>query len=80
MLEAVVLVALVADHLHHLLLLAARLQTLVGEDLKDDVVVVKRNTPCRAGAVPFLHARPWALTSFPHQCLFRGALEFVSEY
>lgn len=33
MLEAVVLVALVTDHLHHLLLFAARLQTLVGEDL-----------------------------------------------
>lgn len=33
MLEAVVLVALVTDHLHHLLLLAAWLQTLVGEDL-----------------------------------------------
>lgn len=44
MLEAVVLVALVTDHLHHLLLLAARLQTLVGEDLKDDMAVVKRST------------------------------------
>lgn len=43
-LEAVVLVALVTDHLHHLLLLAARLQTLVGEDLKDDMAVVKRST------------------------------------
>lgn len=45
-LEAVVLVALVTDHLHHLLLLAARLHALVGEDLKDNVEVVKRNTPC----------------------------------
>lgn len=32
-LQAVVLVALLADHLHHLLLLAAGLQALVGEDL-----------------------------------------------
>jgi len=56
-LEAVVLVALVTDHLHHLLLLAAGLLTLVGEDLKDDVEVVKRNTPGRARAVPSLHAR-----------------------
>lgn len=43
-LEAVVFVALVTDHLHHLLLLAARLQTLVGEDLKGDTAVVKRST------------------------------------
>lgn len=41
-LEAVVLVALVTDHLHHLLLLATRLQTLVGEYLKDDMAAVKK--------------------------------------
>lgn len=79
-LEAVVLVALVADDLHHLLLLAARLQTLVGEDLKDNVEVAKKNTPARAGAVPLLHARPWALTNVPSQCHFWGALEFASKY
>lgn len=79
-LEAVVLVALVTDHLHHLLLLAARLQTLVGEDLKDDIAVVKRRMCCGAGAVPSLHARPWALTSLPHQCISCKALNFVSEY
>lgn len=65
-LEAVVLVALVTDHLHHLLLLTTRLQTLIGEDLKDDTAVVKRSTYC--GAVPSLHARPWAETTLPHQC------------
>lgn len=54
-LEAVVFVALVTDHLHHLLLLAARLQTLVGEDLKDDMAVLKRSICC--GAVPSLHVR-----------------------
>lgn len=76
MLQAVVLVALVTDHLHHLLLLAARLQTLVGEDLKDDMTVVKRSTHCSAGAVPSLHARPWALTSLLHQCILYNALKF----
>lgn len=45
-LEAVVLVALVADHLHHLLLLATRLHAFVGEDLKDVVAVVKRTQCC----------------------------------
>lgn len=75
-LQAVVLVALVTDHLHHLLLLAARLQTLVGEDLKDDTPVVKRNTYCSARAVPSLHARPWALTSLPHQFILYNALKF----
>lgn len=79
-LEAVVLVALVTDHLHHLLLLAARLQTLVGEDLKDDTAVAKRSTCCRAEAAPSLHARPWALTSLPHQCISCKALKFVSEH
>lgn len=79
-LEAVVLVALVTDHLHHLLLLAAWLQTLVGEDLKDNVEVVKKNVPARAGAVPSLHTRPWALTNVLSQCHFCGTLEFVSKY
>lgn len=38
-LQAVVLVALLADHLHHLLLLAAGLQALVGEDLRAAVAL-----------------------------------------
>lgn len=44
-LQAVVLVALLADHLHHLLLLAAGLQALVGEDLRAAVAALRGAAP-----------------------------------